>query len=86
MYWSNTNGIEVDTDVFFVNMEIEDMVKIKFNPGGLVAMYESAESGISPLMLIPRTTQELEEEIWKEEATAEYQGTRTQLGPLQMKN
>ena len=37
------------------------MVKTKFNPGGPVAMYESAESRISPLMLIPRNTQEIEE-------------------------
>ena len=29
------------------------MVKTKFNPGVPVAMYESAESGISPLMVIP---------------------------------
>ena len=86
IYWSKTNVIEIYAAVLFVNMAIEEMVETKFNPGGPVAMYESAESGISPLMLIPRTTQELEEEIWKEEATAEYQGTRTQLGPLQMKN
>ena len=48
-------------------------------------MYEIAESGISPLMMIPRATQEIEENIWQEEAAAESQGTRTQLGPLQMK-
>ena len=42
MYWANTNGIEIDTAVFFVNMAIEEMVETKFNPGGPVAMYESA--------------------------------------------
>ena len=41
----------------------EEMVKAKFNPGGPVAIYESAESGISPLMVIPRNAQEIEEEI-----------------------
>ena len=56
MYWAKTNGIKIDTAVFFVNIAIEEMVKSKFNPGGLVAMYESAESGISTLMVIPRTT------------------------------
>ena len=56
MYWAKTNGIKIDTAVFFVKLEIEEMLK-KFNPGGPVAMYESAESGISPLMVIPRTTQ-----------------------------
>ena len=31
-------------------------------------MYESVESGISPLMMIPKTTQEIEEDILREEA------------------
>ena len=57
MYWANTNGIKVDTVVLFVNLSIEEMLKTKFNPGGTVAVYESAESGISPLIVIPRTTQ-----------------------------
>ena len=57
MYQAKTNGIEIDTDVLFVKLAIEDMVKTKFDLGGPVAMYESAESGISPLMVIPRTTQ-----------------------------
>ena len=68
MYWANTNGIDIYTAVFFVKMKIEEMVNTKFNPGGPVAMYESAESGISPLMVIPRTTREIEEYIWREEA------------------
>ena len=54
------------------------MVETKFNPGGPVAMYESAESGILPLMVIPRTTQEIEEEIRRDEAEDESKGTRTQ--------
>ena len=53
--------------VFFVKLAIEEMV----NPRVLVAMYESAESGISPLILIPRTTQEFEEEIRREYAEDE---------------
>ena len=44
------------------------MLKTKFNPGGPVEIYKSAESGISPLMLITRNTQEIEEEIGREEA------------------
>ena len=57
MHWAQTNRIEIDTALFFVNLEIEKMVKKKFNPVGPAAMYEIAESGISPLMVIPRTTQ-----------------------------
>ena len=48
-------------------------------------IYERVESGISPLMVIPRTTQEIEEELRREEAAAESQGTRTQSEALQMK-
>ena len=48
-------------------------------------MYESADSRISPLMVIPRTTQKTEEEIRQEKAEAESQGTRTQAEALQMK-
>ena len=57
MYWAKKNCIEIDIAVFFVKIEIEEMVKTNFNPGGLVAMNESSESGISPLIVIPRTTQ-----------------------------
>ena len=30
------NGIKIDTAVIFVKLEIEEMVKTKFNPGGPV--------------------------------------------------
>ena len=60
MYWANKNGIEIDTALLFVKMAIGEMVNTKLNPGGPVAIYESAESGISPLMVIPRTIQEIE--------------------------
>ena len=86
MYWANTNGIDIETLVFFVKLKTEETVNTKFNPGGPVEMHESAESGISPLMVIPRTTQQTEEEIYREEAAAESQGTRTQLEAMQMKN
>ena len=36
-------------------------------------------------MVIPKTTQEIEEEIKGEEAEAESQGTRNQVEALQMK-
>ena len=85
MYWAKTNSIEIDTSLLFVKLAIEEMVKKKFNPGGPVAMYERAESRISPLMMIPRTTQDIEEDIRREEAEAESQGTRSQAEALQMK-
>ena len=65
MYWAKTNGIDIDKAVFFVKLAIEDMVNTMFNPGDPAAMYESAESGVLPLMVIPRIAQEFEEDIWR---------------------
>ena len=65
MYWYKTNGIDIYIAVFFVKMVIEEMVNTKFNPGGPVAMYEIAESGILPLMAIQRVTQEIEVYFWR---------------------
>ena len=61
------------------------MVKTRIKPGGPVAMYESAENGISLLMVIPRTTQEIEEDIRMKEEAAESQGTRTKAEALHTK-
>ena len=85
MHWAKTNGTKIDTAVFFINLAIEEMVKSKFNLRGPVAMYESTESRSSPLMVIPRTKQEIEEYIRMEEAEDISQRTRTQAGELQMK-
>ena len=48
-------------------------------------MHQSAESGIPTLMVIPRTTQETEEEIRREEAADEFKGARTQAEALKTK-
>ena len=45
MYCAKTNGIKIDTSVLFIKLEIEEMVKTKFNPGGPVAMYETQRVG-----------------------------------------
>ena len=58
MYWAKKKGIEIDTAVLFFKLAIEETVKTKFKPGGPVEMYKSEESGILPLVVIPRTTQE----------------------------
>ena len=70
IYWGTINVICIDTAVFLVKLGINEMVKTTFNQGGPVAIYETAESGISPLMVIPNTTQDIEEDIRREEAEA----------------
>ena len=68
MYWAKKNGIKIDIAVFFVKLEIEETVKTKINPGGLVAMHEIEESSISPLLVILRTTHKIEKDIRREES------------------
>ena len=85
MYWAKTNGIKIDTAVLFIKLAIENTLNKKFKPGGPVAMYESVESGISPLMAIPRNTQEIEKDIRRKEAAAEPKGTRNQAEAIQTK-
>ena len=86
VYWYKVNGIGIDTAVFFVKLAIEEVVKTNFKPGGPVEIYKSTESGISPLIVIPRTTPDIEEYIWWEEVVVESQCTRNQSVALQMKN
>ena len=38
-YWAKTNDIDIDIKVFLFKMEIEEIAKKKFNPGGPVLMY-----------------------------------------------
>ena len=69
-YWAKTNGIDIDTAELFAKLDIEEMVKTKFNPWGPVAMYEITEISILPLLVIPKTTQDIEDENRQEEASA----------------
>ena len=74
MYWAKTNGIEIDTAVFFVKIVFEDMVQKE-------RTQEDRWQCIKVWKVrfhIPRTTQKAEEEIRREEAAAESQGTMTQ--------
>ena len=56
-YLAKTDGIDIDTLVFFIELAIEETVKTNIKLGGTVTIDESSESGISPLMVIPRSTQ-----------------------------
>ena len=78
-YWAKINCIEIDTAVLFVKLAIEETVTTKSNPGVPVAMYDSAEIRISPLMVIPRTTQDIDKDIRQEEADDESKDTRTKF-------
>lgn len=75
--WSKQTGIEVEEGIYFLKVWIEDWMKLRFNPGGILAAYQSAEKGFSPLMSRPWANEELENVRLLEEADDATQGTRT---------
>ena len=47
-----------------------------------MAVYESAEMGISPLFCLPKNSAEVEQELMQEEADKLSEGTRTEAEAL----
>jgi hypothetical protein len=48
--WCRTHIMERDKSIFLKQQFLDDLVKLRFNPGGPVAQYESADKGISMLV------------------------------------
>ena len=76
--WSTLNGTEIDHGVFFSKETIEDIVKLKPNPGDGHPMLKMAECGVSILACLPRMQNEIEVLRLKEQA-AEYLTANTTL-------
>ena len=51
--------------IFFLKFSLEDIIKLIFTPGVLVAVFESSESGITPLMVLPQDARAVEEGLRK---------------------
>ena len=51
--WTRIKRITIEKAILFLKLTLEDMIKRKFTPGGLVAIFESAENEINPLMILP---------------------------------
>ena len=45
--------ITTEKNIFFIKMNAEDMIKPRFTPGGSVAVFESANNSMTPIMLLP---------------------------------
>lgn len=58
--WSMLHGIEIDHGVFFSKETIEDIVKLRPNPGDGHPTLKTAEKGVSILACLPRTQNEME--------------------------
>jgi uncharacterized membrane protein YgcG len=75
--WSRANGIPIDHSTFFLKETIEDIVKIRSNPGGATASLKTAERGPSILACLPRMLGAIETLRIKEAAAEDSKANRT---------
>ena len=47
--WAYDNRCDIDIGVFLEKKTIDSIINLRFNPGGCVAQYATAEQGISVL-------------------------------------
>ena len=65
------HGIKIDKGLYFDNAPLESIAKLQFNPSGMgvgVAMWETADRGLSILICRPKTLAEVERIREKEAA------------------
>ena len=84
-FWARMKRITIEKSIFFIKLALEDIIKIRFTPGGSVLAFESAKSGITPLIVLPWGARAVEEEVRKELAEKESQGNLTNAEAMQMK-
>ena len=82
--WAKAKGIAIHKGFHLSKTALDDLVDLKFNPGGAVAVYESAEMGISLLLCLPKNSAEVEQELMQEEADKLSEGTRTKAEALRL--
>ena len=63
--------IKTEKAIFFLNLALEDIIKLSFTPGGSMAVFGSAESGITPMIVLPWGARSLQEEVRKDLAAKE---------------
>ena len=59
--WATRMSVEIDDSVYFNKSTIKDIVNLRFNPGGCLATFKSADKGISFLACTVHTEDETEE-------------------------
>lgn len=75
--FARERNCELDGGVFFEKKTLDDIVDLKFNPGGGTAVLKSAGLGLSILACRPISAAEREHSIQREEALQESKGNRT---------
>ena len=84
--WCRKRNIERDKSIFLKQSFFDDLVKLRFNPGGPVAQYESVDKGISILVCRSLSAAEVELQRGYEEATELTKSTRRLKDLLKEKN
>jgi hypothetical protein len=82
--WATMNGVEIDHGVFFSKETIEDIVKLRPNPGDGHPTLKTAERGVSILACLPRSQNEIEAIRIKEQAAEESKTNRTLAEALKL--
>jgi hypothetical protein len=75
--FAKDRNCELDGGVFFEKKTLDDIVDLKFNPGGGTAVLKSAGLGLSILACRPISAAERELATQREEALQESKGNRT---------
>ena len=68
--------MERDKSIFLKQQYLDDLVKLRFNPGGRVAQYESADKGISMLVCQSLSAAEVENLRGYEDSSEQTRSTR----------
>ena len=84
--WSTIHGTDIDHGVFFSKETIEDIVKLRPNPGNGHPTLNTAEKGVSILACLPRTQNEIEALRLKEQAADDSKANRTLAEALKLAN
>ena len=56
--WARQWGVSINKGIFFSKLALDNIVNLRFNPGGGAAYFETAEKGISILLCQSRTGDE----------------------------
>ena len=68
-------SVEIDGSVYFNKNIMEDIVNLRFSPGGCLATSKSAEEGISFLTCTPCTEGEMEETRRRDDTEIRSEGS-----------
>lgn len=75
--WSKKMGIETSANILFIEEQIKDIMKMEPNPSGCVGTQKASDRGVSNMMCLPRTIQEIQDRLEKEALARETSQNRT---------